>query len=276
MSYKIFVFQGYDQLANTGGGAYGGNTNLPLARPTQSSFPPTDGTRPSPTTVFISPTAGSYPTDTTSGDFSGSTFSSEVNPTRPDDSLYNLNNIKFPPTNPTTYRNPPQSTGIPHQQQPHPEISIKPTNDPKRPPSLSQQPQTPPHHNHRPVVTSHFDSDRPDVHHAYPIGPDPFPDYFPQPHPHYHFQLDHYDDKDSHFPGIYAQNAPSLHQPDRYYAHGDHFGLFPSGRYPDSGINLGGGHNSNYNANRKNGYQVTENAKDTHKMSMPVRPSKSE
>ncbi|KAG5666320.1 hypothetical protein PVAND_017819, partial [Polypedilum vanderplanki] len=39
--------------------------------------------------------------------------------------------------------------------------------------------------------------------------------------------------------GIYATNAPSLHHPDRYFTHTDHFwACYPAGRYSDSGINL--------------------------------------
>lgn len=119
------------------------------------------------------------------------------------------------------------------------------------------QPQPPPPHPLANRPSHHFESDRPDVHHPYQIGPDPFPDYFPQTHPHYHFNLDHYDDKVSHhFPGNYAPNAPSMHNSDRYYPHSMENFYGPSGRYPDSGYS--------YNPNRKNGngYQVTENAPD--------------
>jgi hypothetical protein len=206
--------------------------------------------RPSPT-VFISPTQGSYTTDdgTTSGDFSsstaiGSTFSSDSSSS---DDLYNIQN-KFPTTYPTENKIP--QTIIPS----HNVVTI-PSN---KPTILNRDPQPAhPHHNQRPPTQ--INSNRPDPHISslYPIGPDPFPDYFPQPHPPYHFHIDQYDDKNSHFPGIYAHNAPTMHHQntDRYYAHMDPYGLFPSGRYPDSGINL-------YNSNRKNGYQVTETIGD--------------
>lgn len=231
-------------------------TNLPPARPTSSSFPPPDNTnRPSPT-VFASPTS-SYTTDNdgiTSGDLSSSsigssTFSSDDNPTRPDD-LYNIQN-KFPTT----------SNRIPQQPSGNREPDVMPSTPLPPPPNNQQQ-----HHHQKPHINRPphtFEPDRPDVHHPYPLGPDPFPDYFPQPHPHYHFQLDHhFDDKNSpHFPGIYAPNAPSQHNSDRYYPHPmEQFGLYPSSRYPESGMNL-----ANYNPNRKNGYQVNENVPDIPK-----------
>lgn len=208
----------------------------------------------------MSPTSFTTDNDgTTSGDFSSSsvgssTFSSDVNPTRPND-LYDITN-KFP----TTSNRIPQQNG---NQEIQPTPHRPTTTDSKRP---VPQPQPPPPH---PLANRpshhHYESDRPDVHHPYPLGPDPFPDYFPQPHPPYHFHLDHFDDKNSHhnFPGIYAPNALPMHNSDRYYPHSmEQFGHYgPSGRYPDVGINLG----SNYNPNRKNGYQVTENVPDVPK-----------
>lgn len=258
MSLIIFFNKkGFEQQPGNG---YSGSTNLPPARPTSSSFPPSDNTRRPTPTVFISPTS-SYTTDndgTTSGDFSSSsvgssTYSSDVNPTHPINDLYDIQN-KFPTT----------SNRIPQQQNGNQEIPPTPhrpsTIDSKRP--VPQPQPSPPHPLANRPSYHHYESDRPDVHHSYPIGPDPFPDYFPQTHPHYHF--DHFDDKNSHqFPGIYAPNAPSMHNPDRYYPHPmEQFGLYgPAGRYPENGINLG----SNYNQNRKNGYQVTENVPDVPK-----------
>jgi hypothetical protein len=208
----------------------------------------------------VSPTSYTPDEGTTSGDFSSSsmgssTFSSDVNPTRPDD-LYNIQN-KFPTTSNRIPQQPnreQEATPTPHRPPPPPPPQ-SPPNDSKRPPSQFHLQRPSPHH--------HFESDTPDVHHPYPLGPDPFPDYFPQPHPPYHHYLDHFDEKSSHsphFPGIYAQHAPSLHHPDRYYSHHpidqQNYNVFPSGggRYPDNGVA--------YNPNRKNGYQVTENAPD--------------
>jgi hypothetical protein len=180
-----------------------------------------------------------------------STFSSDVNPTRPDD-LYNIQN-KFPTTSNRIPQQPnreQEATPTPNRSPPSP--PPPPPTDNKRPPSPFHF-QKPSHH--------HYESDTPDVHHPYPLGPDPFPDYFPQPHPPYHFHhLDHFDEKSSHsphFPGIYAQHAPSLHHPDRYYSHHQidqqHYSVYPlgGGHYPDN-------NNVAYNPNRKNGYQVTE------------------
>ncbi|XP_070506825.1 uncharacterized protein [Chironomus tepperi] len=241
-------------------GAFETSSTLnPSTRPTASTFPSTqDTSRPNPTIYVPSPTSSVYSSGsttqdgsdgTTSGDFLttslGSTFSSDNNPTRPDD-LYNIQN-KFPTTHPAINRDP-QTVGF------QPDTSSTPSYH-------SQKPQK---ETTRPVVIPprpHYETDSPDVHHSYPLNPDPFPFYSPQTHPHYHYFLDNYDDKNSHFPtGIYAQNAPSLHPIDnRYHAHMNHYDLYPSGRYPVNGINLD---NSGYNGNRKNGYQVTDNSPD--------------
>lgn len=237
---------------------------MPSARPTGSTYPSTDGTsRPSSTIFIPSPTSSYGSTDgsdgTTSGDFQttssfGSTFSSDNNPSRPDD-LYNIQNIqtKFPTTHPTSNRNP-QTIG----SQPETLTPTLPTASNGQPPPQRQST--------RPITIPtrpHYESDIPDVHHSYPLGPDPFPYYSPQAHPPYHFYIDNYDDKNSHFPtGAYAPNAPPLHPIDnRYHPHMTHYDLYPSGRYPVSGHNL---EQPGYNSNRKNGngYQVNENSPD--------------
>lgn len=236
----IFIFSGFIQ----------GTTNYPSAHPTASTFPQTDGTsRPSSTIFIPSPTSGySGSTDisdgTTSGDFQttsiGSTFSSDSNPTHVDD-LYNIQN-KFPTTHPTANRQPSVTSTTPRP----------PQKESKRPITIPFRP--------------HYETDSPDVHHSYPLGPDPFPFYSPQAHPPYHYFLDNFDDKHSHFPtGIYAPNTPSLHHIDNRYPQPSPphtmtpYDMYPSGRYPTGGINL---EQSGYNSNRKNGYQVNENSPD--------------
>jgi hypothetical protein len=229
-------------------------------------------------TVFISPTSG-YTTDntdgsgSTSGDFAsttgsiGSTFSSDLSPTRPDD-LYNIQN-KFPTTYPTTINNHNNinnnnNNNIPQVVDQKPEIHSNPIDNSNN--------HNPNHNNNnigqRPINTKHpqihrpqhpytsYVPDSPDVHHSYPLGPDPFPDYFPQSHPHYHFHIDQFD-KDSHFPGVYAphHNAPSLHH--NTYPIVDQYGLYPASRYP-----VDDGAYAAFNPNRKNGYQVNENVHD--------------
>lgn len=247
------AFEGFD---NSGNG--NGNTNLPSSRPTQSSFPPTDVSGRPTSSVFIAPsTSGTFSTDgsdgTSPGDYAttplgGSSYPDSGSNSRPSslppDDLYNIRN-KYPTTYPSNNRNPQSGN------QPDVDIPTRPTDRP-----IIKNPQIP----------HQIEPDPPHVHHPYPIGPDPFPGYFPHVHPHYHFSLDHdyTDDKDSLFPGTYAHNAPSLH--DRYYPaapqspHIDHYGsggLYPSGRYPDMDHHLSG-----YGGNRKNGYQVTDNAPD--------------
>lgn len=134
------------------------------------------------------------------------------------------------------------------------------------PPHKNPENAKPPkiNHNH-PQMTHQINPDIPIIHHSssYPLGPDPFPGYFPHIHPHYHYDHDNKDN--SHFLGIYAHNTPSLH--DRYYPRPqlDSYGsgeLYPAERYPDPESNMG---QSGYSGNRKigsNGYQVTDNTPD--------------
>jgi hypothetical protein len=245
---SISLFQGFDQSSSNG------NSNAPpSSRPTQSTFPSTDNTRPGSTPFSPASTSGSYPTDSGSsqGDFSTTPFvaSSSLDPnsnsrptSQPPDDLYTIKNT-FPATYPTTNRNP--------------QTNNQPDTPPTRP-TDTNRPQTPTNSNKNPPQIP-INTYQPD-HHPYPVGPDPFPGYFPHPHPHYHYNLDHDDD---HFPGHYAHNAPSLH-PDRYYPHPppshiDHYGsggLYAAGRYPDSDIHIGSGWN------RKTGYQVSDNSPD--------------
>lgn len=261
--------KGTSQVPRPGGlnpGNENGNTNLPPSRPTQSSFPPTDQSGRPVTSVFVpASTSGTYSTDggggSSSGDSSttsigGSSSYPDTSPnTHPSsqspDDLYTIKN-NYPATYPTSNRNP-QSTGNP---QPEDAIPTRPI-DTNRP----QQPNLPPQ------IPQPTEPERPA--HPYPLVPDPFPGYYPHIHPHYHYNLDHdySDDKDSHFPGIYAHNSPSLH--DRYYhgappshPHTDHYGsggLYATGRYPEPDMHPG---YVGYNANRKNGYQVTDNSPD--------------
>lgn len=243
-------------------GSNTGSTNLPSSRPTQSSFPPSDFNGRPGSSVFVpSSTSGTYSTDagSSTGDFSttpvdGSSFPDSTSNTRPSsqspDDLYTINN-KYPATYPTNNRNP-QNTGNQSPDEPTPTRPIETNHPPSDAP--------------KPIEPSHV--------HSYPVGPDPFPGYFPHVHPHYHFNLDHdyTDDKDSHFPGIYAHNSPSLH--DRYYhgapqphPHIDHYGsggLYAAGRYPEADLHMqqGGGGGGGYGGNRKNGYQVTDNSPD--------------
>lgn len=190
----------------------------------------------------------------TTGDFSttpfgGSSYPDTSSNTRPSslspEDPYTAN--KYPSTFPTANRNPQIGN------QPDENIPTTPTDTNRPPPSHQNHPQPVSHDNlpHQPP--------------SYPAIPDPFPDYFPHIHPHYHFNLDHdyTDDKDSHFTGIYAHNAPSLHNryyPAPSYSHIDHYGgLYPAGRYPDSDVHLT---QPGYGGNRKNGYQVTDNSPD--------------
>lgn len=262
---KFKILKGFEQNP----GSENGNTNLPPSRPTQSTFPPTDNTgRPMSSVFAPSSTSGTYSTDgsegTSAGDFSttsiGGTSFPETSPnSRPSslspDDLYTIKN-NYPTTYPSNNRNP-QTTG----NQPDDVTPTRPV-DTNRP-TLNIPPQKP----------HHIEPDRPPPHHPYPLGPDPFPGYFPHIHPHYHYNVDDHDyidDKDSHFPGIYAHNSPSLH--DRFYPgapqppppliHTDHYGsggLYASGRYPETDIHLS---QSGYSGNRKNGYQVTDNTPD--------------
>lgn len=262
---KLKYFQGFDKNP----GSENGNTNLPPSRPTQSSFPPTDQTGRPISTSFIPPsTSGTYSSDgsegTSSGDYSttplgGPNYNPEPSPnTRPSsqapDDLYNIKN-KYPSTYPTNNRHP-QTTGNPPEASP-----TQPTRPIQN--NVHVEPEDPQSH----------------IHHPYPIGPDPFPGYYPQIQPHYHYNLDHDHDYDSHFPGIYAHNTPSLHD-NRYYpgappsSHIDHYGpgpggLYAAGRYPESGEQFGG--HGGYGGNRKNGYQVTDNTPD---IPMPKRELK--
>ena len=184
---------------------------------------------------------------TTSGDIStssvgSSTFSSDANPTHPND-LYNSEN-KLP----TISNRIPQEPSVNREMTPPTTPNRPPFKKPLPQPQKPQKPQKHPYPNRPP---HNYDIDRPDVRHPYPLGPDPFPDYFPQPHPPYHFHLNHYDDKFSHnFPGIYAPNAPSMHSTDRYYPYP--MGGFYGGRHPQK-------------PNRQNGYQVTEHVPDVPK-----------
>lgn len=256
MTSKTFI--GFDKNPENSNGNGNGNTNLPSARPTQSTFPPTDNTGRPGSTAFVPPSAsGTYSTDggSSAGDFSTTPFggltypetSPNVRPSSPSsDDLYTIKNT-FPTTYPSNNRNP--------------QTEVSPTRPPdtNHPPPSTNNNKIPPQ-----IPPNSFEPDRPNIHHPYPSGPDPFPGYHPHVQPHYHYNLDHdfTDDKDSHFPGTYAHNAPSLH--DRYYpqpppSHIDHYGsggLYAAGRYPETEINLG------YGGNRKNGYQVTDNSPD--------------
>jgi hypothetical protein len=215
--------------------------------------------------VFIPPsTSGTYSTDgsdgTTTGDFSttplgGSSYPETSPNTRPSslspDDPYTINLSKYPSIYPTTSGNP--------QNGNQPEVTIT-IPGPTQPSDTNRPTQ-----DIRPQIPHDVAPERPHAIHPYPIGPDPFPGYFPHAHPHYHYNLDHdyTDDKESHFPGIYAHNAPSLH--DRYYpappsSHIDHYGgLYPARRYPETDVHSG---QSGYGGNRKNGYQVTDNSPD--------------
>jgi hypothetical protein len=252
---KSSHFEGFDKNP----GSENGNTNLPSLRPTQSTFPPSDNTgRPGSSSVFVPPsTSGTFSTDGTEGDFSttpfvggGSSYPDPSSNTRPSsqtpDDLYTIKN-NYPATYPTSNR--PQTGTQPE--------AVAPTHP--------VEPNRPTHETHPHPI----EPERPPPHHPYPVGPDPFPDYFPHTHPHYHYDHDYTDDRDSHFPGIYAHNSPSFY-PGAPQSHiNNHYGpasggggggLYASGRYPDSDHHLGqaGG----YNANRKNGYQVTDNSPD--------------